>query len=83
MITIEKPGGYDQLLFKELDENSFTKGANFNFKENPPTADDSVIVETYASGVNYSDVILRCRCGSREYFDYLTNGRGHQMTHAQ
>ena len=22
-------------------------------------------------------------CGSREYFDYLTNGRGHQMTHAQ
>ena len=25
----------------------------------------------------------RTRCGSREYFDYLTNGRGHQMTHAQ
>jgi len=59
MITIEKPGGYEQLLFKELDENSFTKGANFNFKDNAPTPDDSVIVETYASGVNYADVIIR------------------------
>ena len=59
MITIEKPGGYDHLLYKELDEKGFTKGANYDFKESAASPDDSVIVETYACGVNYADVIIR------------------------
>lgn len=59
MITILKPGGYDHLLYKDLDENSFTKGANFDFKTNAVRPEDAVVVETYACGVNYADVIMR------------------------
>lgn len=59
MISIEKAGGYDNLLFKELDGKSFTKGANFDFKEHAPNPDESVVVETYASGINYADIIIR------------------------
>ena len=59
MISIEKPGGYDHLIYKELDEDSFTKGANYDFTEAAPCDEESVIVETYAAGVNYADVIIR------------------------
>ncbi|XP_065055602.1 uncharacterized protein LOC135684124 [Rhopilema esculentum] len=59
MISIEKPGGYDHLLYKELDEDSFTKGANYDFTDAPPCDEESVVVETYAAGVNYADVIIR------------------------
>ena len=59
MIKIEKAGGYDNLLYKDLDENGFTRGANFDFKENAVTPDESVVVETYGAGVNYADVIIR------------------------
>ena len=59
MISIEKAGGYDHLLFKDLDGKGFTRGANYDFKENAPSVDESVVVETYASGINYADVIIR------------------------
>eukprot|EP00794_Sanderia_malayensis_P011321 gene11321-12507_t len=59
MISIEKAGGYDQLLYKELGDGEFTKGANFNFEKNPVYEDDSVVIDTFACGVNYADVIIR------------------------
>lgn len=59
MIAIEKPGGYENLLFKDLSENGFTKGANFDLKQHAVRPEESVVVETFACGVNYADVIIR------------------------
>ncbi len=39
--------------------NSQKELSNYNFKKNPPNEDNSVIVETFACGVNYADVIQR------------------------
>ena len=60
MISIAKAGGYDCLQYVEFeDESQHTKGANYDSKENASTEEESVIVETYACGVNYADVIIR------------------------
>ncbi len=59
MISIKNPGGYNCLEYIELEKDQHTSGANFNFKKNAPNKDDSVVVQTFACGVNYADVCIR------------------------
>ena len=58
MIVIPNPGGYDKLQYKVLSPDQFTEGANVKscFKTNEQ---DLVIVQTYASGINYADICIR------------------------
>lgn len=57
MISIGSPGGYEKLEFKELEDGKFTEGANIRLTDIPE--EDTVLVKTFASGVNYADICIR------------------------
>ena len=58
MIQIHSPGGYDKLIYKELAKDEYTEGANIKMDDSI-TAEDLVVVKTYACGVNYADICIR------------------------
>ena len=58
MIQIRFPGGYNRLIFKALGQDEFTECANIKMDDSI-TEEDSVVVKTYACGVNYADICIR------------------------
>ena len=57
MISIPSAGGYDKLVYKPLNEDEYTEGANINIQSIPE--EDLVTVRVYACGVNYADICIR------------------------
>ncbi|XP_047130742.1 synaptic vesicle membrane protein VAT-1 homolog [Hydra vulgaris] len=57
MIRIPSAGGYEKLVYTTLPECGYTKGVNIEQQEISDS--DCVVVETYACGVNYADIIIR------------------------
>lgn len=56
-ISIPAPGGYERLRVESLPQEGHTSGANVRIRG--VSAEDCVVVDVHAAGVNYADVCVR------------------------